>query len=231
MCSPAAPSRATLQVNFVMPIICAVLSLVVAVSSWVLVSRQRRAAAKSRVLQASASINGEDMDLTPVDATGAEARLPETMHLLPSHGKSPGSSAAGLRFELIAVTVLAPVGGRVLLDGCTATYPPGQFCAVVGASGSGKSVLLNTLRGRCPGQVRDDQRAAPVSRQVPRLCLSPTLSPAAQRASDCKRLRALQCRDPPRPAAAAGLCRQGGRRRPAADPARALHPLRTAGAL
>ncbi|MFY3382539.1 heme ABC transporter ATP-binding protein [Paracidovorax sp. MALMAid1276] len=37
------------------------------------------------------------------------------------------------------------VGGRTLLDGLTATLPPGRFTAILGPNGAGKSTLLSLL--------------------------------------------------------------------------------------
>lgn len=49
----------------------------------------------------------------------------------------------GLRFE--QVTVHAPGGGRSILHDCTFTLEPGEIVALVGATGSGKSLLASLL--------------------------------------------------------------------------------------
>lgn len=55
-------------------------------------------------------------------------------------------------------------GGRVLLDGITATLQPGRFTAILGPNGAGKSTLLSLLSAqRTPdsGQVRLDGQPLP----------------------------------------------------------------------
>ena len=64
------------------------------------------------------------------------------------HPDAPGSPAISVR----ALTRIYDVPGRkdaqvVALDGVDADLPQGSFTAVVGASGSGKSMLLHTMAG------------------------------------------------------------------------------------
>ncbi|MFN4121433.1 heme ABC transporter ATP-binding protein [Acidovorax sp.] len=49
--------------------------------------------------------------------------------------------AAGLQ----CINARVQVGGRTLLEGLTATLPPGRFTAILGPNGAGKSTLLSLL--------------------------------------------------------------------------------------
>ncbi len=51
-----------------------------------------------------------------------------------------------MRVELADLSLVRP-DGATLLDGVTLTVPAGQFCAVLGRSGAGKSSLLRVLGG------------------------------------------------------------------------------------
>ena len=44
-------------------------------------------------------------------------------------------------------TVAARLGGRLVLDGVTAAFRPGEITAVVGPNGAGKSTMLSLLAG------------------------------------------------------------------------------------
>lgn len=134
------------QINFVLPIVCALLSLVVGGASVLLVRRQHKAAARSRAVQASATVS-EDEDAARLD-------VPLVGPAEEGAQESSLGPPAELSFAMRAATVVAQEGGRVLLSGCSASFPAGQLCALLGPSGSGKSVLLHVLRGRNPGQVR-----------------------------------------------------------------------------
>ena len=46
---------------------------------------------------------------------------------------------------LQCINTSVQVGGRTLLDGLTATLPPGRFTAILGPNGAGKSTLLSLL--------------------------------------------------------------------------------------
>lgn len=139
------------QINFVVPVICAILSLIIGVASCVLIGRQQRAAAKSRAVQASASAAATPNAASPLDSAraltgGASLRSPH------SGPPTPIAGEGSLHFEMRGANVTA-ANGRVLLRDCSVAYPPGQLCAVLGPSGSGKSILLDVLRGRPPGEV------------------------------------------------------------------------------
>ena len=53
------------------------------------------------------------------------------------------TDASSLQAEAISVSL----GGRTVIENCTAKFGAGEFVAVVGANGAGKSTLLKTLAG------------------------------------------------------------------------------------
>ncbi|MCS4245819.1 ABC transporter ATP-binding protein [Pseudomonas sp. BIGb0164] len=53
--------------------------------------------------------------------------------------------ASPLGLKLDAVSVTAPGGGRDILQGCSLTLQPGEIVALVGATGTGKSLLASLL--------------------------------------------------------------------------------------
>ncbi|NVZ54605.1 ABC transporter ATP-binding protein [Pseudomonas sp. B6002] len=53
--------------------------------------------------------------------------------------------ASPLGLKLDAVSVTAPGGGRDILQGCSLTLQPGEVVALVGATGTGKSLLASLL--------------------------------------------------------------------------------------
>jgi ABC-type cobalamin/Fe3+-siderophores transport system ATPase subunit len=87
------------------------------------------------------------------------------------------------------------VGGRTLLDRCSVSFPPGQLCAVLGPSGSGKSVLLNVLRGRPPGEVGDGMGLGGCSMEVEggMFCLGGRVTAVDTRAECCMRRPLSPC--------------------------------------
>ena len=58
------------------------------------------------------------------------------------------SHGASLLFRDLSYKVSTPTGERVILDSVTGLVQPGQFCAILGGSGSGKTSLLDILSGQ-----------------------------------------------------------------------------------
>lgn len=131
---------ANFEVNFVTPVICVLLSLIIGVASIALISRQRAAAAKSRAAQVSATpaagSTSSSSSVAPVPLALAAGSEPSKLHPAASD-VALVSDARGLHFELREASVSASGGGAVvpLLDGCSAEYPPGQLSVVLGPSG------------------------------------------------------------------------------------------------
>ena len=69
----------------------------------------------------------------PIAIGSGNARLPDT--------------PLGLKLE--AVSVRAPGGGRQILDDCSLTLQPGEVVALVGATGTGKSLLASLVPRLC----------------------------------------------------------------------------------
>ena len=137
-CSPGA----AFQVNFVTPVICVLLSLIIGIASIMLISRQRAAAAKSRAAQVSAtpaacsgSSSSSVAPVPPALAAGSD----RSMHHPSTSDIALVPDARGLHFALSEATVSVAGGGgageALLLDGCSAEYPPGQLSVVLGPSG------------------------------------------------------------------------------------------------
>lgn len=81
------------------------------------------------------------------------------------------TDAPSLEAEAISVSL----GGRTVIEDCSATFGAGEFVAVIGANGAGKSTLLRTLaglvapdRGRVSlnGQALSDMHARDAARAI-----------------------------------------------------------------
>ncbi|ROM13408.1 ABC transporter ATP-binding protein [Pseudomonas protegens] len=68
--------------------------------------------------------------------------LDEPLHIRSGNARLP-QAPLGLRLE--GVSVSAPGGGRKILDDCSLSLEPGEVVALVGATGTGKSLLASLL--------------------------------------------------------------------------------------
>ncbi|MDF0732688.1 ABC transporter ATP-binding protein [Pseudomonas entomophila] len=83
---------------------------------------------------------------TFADARASAERIWQLLDETPAIATGAGALPAGpLGLKLEQVTVSAAPGGRRILDGCSLTVQPGEVVALVGATGTGKSLLASLL--------------------------------------------------------------------------------------
>ncbi|WP_219061956.1 ABC transporter ATP-binding protein [Pseudomonas sp. UMAB-08] len=78
-------------------------------------------------------------------------QLLDTSREIRDGDQEPPAGPLGLQLEDVSVT--SPTGGRSLLQGCSMQIEPGEVVALVGATGSGKSLLASLLPRLTQAQV------------------------------------------------------------------------------
>ena len=108
----------------------------------------------------------------PVPAAGAGPAVPAAARPVPAAGAEPAVRLRGARLAF---------GRRVLWDGLDLDVAPGEFLAVLGPNGSGKTSLLRVLLGMLPLNAGTAEIAGgPVRRGSPRLGYVPQQKPLDQ---------------------------------------------------
>jgi len=98
-----------------------------------------------------AGVGLEDADDDCAQEVECAARSPHTVILaVAASDEDTAAAAAAVTFSELRYVVKVPEGDLVVLDGTSGSFANGRVTAVLGASGAGKTSLLDAIAGRIP---------------------------------------------------------------------------------